>query len=176
MKSIINFPNYSITKDGRIWSKPKQRSWGRGLLHNGRWLKPQIDKDGYLRISLRKDGASKLLGVHRLVLETYVGPCPEGKESHHINGIKADDRIENLMWVTKSENIQDSVKQGIHPSARQNGEKNLMAKLIESQVLVILYLYKAAKFSFSDLAWQFDVSYRTIYDICKGKSWKHLNA
>ena len=167
MKTIPRFPNYSITKDGQVWSKPRTKT-------DGGIMKLQIKK-GYLIVKLFLSGKPFFRSVHRLVLETYIGPCPKGMEACHNNGNRKDNQLENLRWDTRSNNTFDAIRHGTHRSLQQNGERNLMAKLIDEKVKVILYLYKVAKFSFTDLAWQFDVHYRTIWDICRGITWKHLN-
>ena len=52
--------------------------------------------------------------IHRLVLEAFVGPCPEGMETCHNNGVRTDNRLENLRWDTSSANNDDIVKHGRH--------------------------------------------------------------
>jgi hypothetical protein len=58
--------------------------------------------------------------VHRLVLETFVGPCPDGMECCHNNGDPADNRLENLRWDTLSSNAYDRVEHGVHNMARRD--------------------------------------------------------
>jgi len=169
MKPISNFPDYSITKDGRVWSKPRNGT-------RGGWLKSFLGAMGYVHINLYNSKGIYQKKIHRLVLETYVSPCPDGMESCHNNGIKVDNRLENLRWDTKSANIKEAVIQGDHPAAHQNGENNPSAKLTEDKVRVMRYLRNVAKFSLLDLAWQFDVTINTISRICNGHSWKHLYA
>ena len=52
--------------------------------------------------------------VHRLVLMAFAGDPPEGTECRHLNGIRTDNRIENLAWGTHSENSVDQVRHGTH--------------------------------------------------------------
>ena len=173
MKTILGFPDYSITKDGRVWSKTRKLSNGRHW--QGQWVK-SFCKKGYLQIGLRKRGGRIWRSIHRLVLNTYIGFCPKGMEACHNNGNRKDNRLKNLRWDTKSNNIKDAIRHGTHRNTQQTGEKNKMAKLTDEKVKVILCLYRVAKFSLTDIAWQFDVHYRTIWDICRGVTWKHLYA
>ena len=108
---------YKVSAEGHIWSVRRLRankySWylgdGDKPLHRvgGHLLKPSADKDGYLQVGLTKDGKSKVRRVHRLVLEAFVGPCPEGMEACHANDIPDDNRIENLRWDYPKMNAAD---------------------------------------------------------------------
>lgn len=99
-KNSISFPRLEVTKDGRVrmWNK----SWKRYVEKRHRY-----DKDGYSIISTRKeDGTSTSARVHRLVAEAYI-PNPYNKlVVNHKNGIKDDNRVENLEWATISENTK----------------------------------------------------------------------
>lgn len=174
MRPIPNFPDYSITKNGWVWSKPRKDALGHSL--KGKWLKPGI-RNTYLFVVLYNKSQGYNRYIHRLVLETYVGPCPKGMECRHLNGNPLDSRLENLCWGTKKENKQDSVQHGTyHPCPIHKGEKHPNAKLTEDKVQVVRYLRDVAKFSLADIAWQFDVSISAISRICIGKTWKHLYA
>jgi len=101
MTPIPGYPNYSITEDGRVWSVPRLDA--EDHRQGGRWLNPSRTPDGRLIVGLHRDGDSSghTFGVHRLVLETFVGPCPPGEETCHINGDVSDNRLENLEWGVK---------------------------------------------------------------------------
>jgi len=99
-KSSISFPKIEVSKEGRV--RTWHNSWSRYVIKT-----PRLDKDGYEIISTRKnDGSSTSVRVHRLVAEAYI-PNPENKPVvNHLNGIKNDNRVENLAWATISENTQ----------------------------------------------------------------------
>lgn len=78
----------------------------------GRVLRPGMDPCGYHRVSLNAFGSRQTRKVHRLVLEAFVGPCPDGMMACHNNGIRNDNRIENLRWDTGSSNMYDRVRHG----------------------------------------------------------------
>jgi len=93
---IENYPNYLIYPDGRVYSK-----------QNDKFLRPGLAKAGYYTVGLYKDGKRKTHTVHRLVAMHYI-PNPENKrEIDHMNRDKSDNRVENLRWATKSENLQN---------------------------------------------------------------------
>ena len=116
------FIDYSVTTDGKVWSKyrVKLRIDGSRLPIKGRWLKPAMHKSGHLHVVLRQDGQSYTKKIHHLVLETFIGLRPEGLECRHLNGNPADNRLENLQWGTSHENHQDSIEHGTVPK----GEKH----------------------------------------------------
>lgn len=93
IKDIINFENYQISDDGRVWSKNRNK-----------YLKP-IDVNGYKKVSLYKNGKLHQRLIHRLVAEAFI-PNPNAyEEINHINEDKSDNRVENLEWCTSSYNI-----------------------------------------------------------------------
>ncbi len=69
---------------------------------------------GYEAVGIAHGGKSKLITVHRLVLMTFVGVCPEGKEARHIDGDNRNNRIENLEWATHLENMRDRYIHGTY--------------------------------------------------------------
>lgn len=78
-----------------------------------RILKPCIASPGYYSLGLRKDCKVKCARIHRLVALHFI-PNPQNKpEINHKNGIKTDNRIENLEWVTRSENEKHAYKIGL---------------------------------------------------------------
>ena len=83
---------------------------GRLTTRRGRLLQPQLDTAGYLRVALGRHVYRRL---HNLVLLAFVGPRPDGMEEiRHLNGIRTDNRLENLVYGTRSENQLDTVRHG----------------------------------------------------------------
>jgi len=71
-----------------------------------------ITKKGYLRLAIAKDGIQRKHLVHRLVADAFIENPLNKEQVNHINGIKSDNRVENLEWVTNYENFSHSVLMG----------------------------------------------------------------
>ena len=78
----------------------------------GRILKPHVLR-GYLRVTLYNGKIRKIYGVARLVALTFVSNYDNKQEVNHINGVKADNRTENLEWCTRSENMKHAAEVGL---------------------------------------------------------------
>lgn len=98
---IINYPNYLIYDDGKVWSKKSNK-----------FLKPSPNSGGYLQLVLYTgDGIKHSNKIHKLIGKHYI-PNPENKLCiDHINGNITDNRLENLRWVNRQENSQNKKKQ-----------------------------------------------------------------
>ncbi len=126
---IKGYPNYRIYPDGKVWSNKRKI-----------FLKHGKDRDGYMIFILMNNGKRKTCKSHRLVAEHYISN-PEGKtQVDHINRIKTDNRIENLRWVTYSENNINRIYTGkfnhrhIWIHTLDNGEKRYEVKSIKRDI------------------------------------------
>lgn len=89
---------YIITREGRLYSTRK-----------GKYLRPATDKYGYLYYTISVGGERHTFKAHRLVAQAYI-PNPSNKPTvDHINGIRKDNRVENLRWATLSEQQRNPV-------------------------------------------------------------------
>ena len=85
----------------------------------GNILKSYCDTTGYQRLRICLNGKSELRYVHRLLAEVFIRN-PDGKECvNHIDGDKSNNNINNLEWVTYSENTQHAIKIGLHKKGEE---------------------------------------------------------
>lgn len=170
-KKIPDFPDYEITTDGQIWSCPRITPYY-NFKRGGCWIVPSLTPNGYLRLKLYRKGKRHYRSVHRLVLETFVGPCPSGMECRHLDGNKQNNHLDNLCWGTKSQNAYDAIKDGGWPDIR--GEKNGNTSLSEQEVRRILIMFRDGVYSKQELAERFKVDRKTIWNIVNRRTWAHI--
>ena len=172
MKPIPGFPGYQITRSGRVWSEPKSTSH-----RKGRWLNPTPQISGHLSVILTKDKRHYRQRVHRLVLETYVGPCLDGMECRHLDGDATNNKLDNLCWGTRSENIQDAIQHGTHftPLRGRYGEEASHSKLSNWERCVILFDYLTGEFSQAALGREHGVTDVAINHLIRGKTWPFVD-
>lgn len=164
-----NYPNYKIGDDGTVWSNFLRNSNGKSTTEDWHLVKFYSLKRGHRVVSLSKDHISKKFLIHRLVLETFIGPCPDGLEGCHRNGDPTNNNLSNLRWGTPTSNSDDIKAHG----NRIEGEKIHNSILKIEDVLEIKKLLKE-NVKVAELCKKYNVSYMTIYQIKIGKAWKHL--
>lgn len=97
MKDIEGYESqYAVTEEGQVWSYKTKK-----------FLKPVTKKDGYLQVSLFKNGKAKTYLVHRLMAQTYLSNPNNLPEVHHIDGNSTNNNIKNLQWISKEDNLID---------------------------------------------------------------------
>jgi len=139
----------------------------------GRILKPCLDSYGYPHVHLYLRGERTSHPISYLVADAFLPPKgPTDQVLRHLNDIKTDNRPENLAWGTYSDNMADSVRNGIAFVA--TGAAHWNAKLTEDQVREIRRLYATENFTQQELALKFGVSRRMVSDIVRRKTWKHV--
>lgn len=127
-----------------------------------------LTAQGYLGVGLKYIGR-KTFTVHRLVMLAFIGECPAGHEVNHINGIKTDNRLSNLEYITHSQNMRHSVDVLNNRSAR--GEESGRAKLTNQDVQFIRDALSRGE-SRRALGRHYGVHHRTICNIEHGLTWR----
>jgi hypothetical protein len=161
-KKIEEFENYEVSNYGnvkRLDSLVYQS--GKIYKYKGRILKQENNK-GYKRVSLSKGKIVKRFQVHRLVAIYFLENIYNKKCVNHINGMKFDNRVENLEWVSYSENERHSydVLKKINPIRKLTNEQANYIKAVG---------FKGKDGNIKELANIYGVNVTTIYNILKNK-------
>ena len=119
-------------------------------------------------VLLYANGGKKFKLTHRAVLEAFVGPCPIGMEGSHLNGDPTDNRLENLKWESRKENLSRRIGHGTMPLGIRNGKHVLV-----DQDVIKIREYRAQGWTQVALAEAFQCSRRNIRAILDGVTWKH---
>lgn len=173
-RNIVGALGYRVGSDGSIWCCLKQtggRGAGRrGWQPEGPWrrLTPYVDQHGYERIMISRLGRKAWL-VHHLVLSTFIGSCPRGKQCRHLDGDRRNNRIDNLAWGTAKENGEDRVRHGT--ATQRECEQNHRAKLDESLVREIRHRSRDGESNVA-IAAALGVTRQAVYMVVSGRSWK----
>lgn len=163
---------YEVSSTGLIRTIPREiiRSNGRKYTVKRRVLKPAKDGCGYLRVGLSKNGKLFTEKVHRLVAKTFL-VADYSLEVNHKNGIKTENNIENLEFVTRSQNQLHAFKTGLQTGKK--GELNSSAKIDDIKALTIKTLI-CSGWKLIDISRELAVSIHIVKDISRGKTWSHI--
>ncbi len=159
-KKISNFPNYTITQNGEVYNLTTRKK-----------LKESTNCE-YISLCLYKHGNRQDLYIHRLVAKTYI-PNPDNfPEVNHINGVKTDNRVENLEWCTRNHNIIHAHKTGLNKGSKRSV---LQIEIIDKEDEVSIFK------SIAEASRSTGVSSGAICTACKkekkcrGYRWKYSN-
>jgi hypothetical protein len=134
----------------------------------GRILKTPPSRGGYPQVHLRRVEIDRTAYVHALVAAAFLGPRPAGREINHRNGIKTDNSVWNLEYLTDAEHKRHSMEMGQVAS----GEGKAQAKLTEATVRAIRASVGTA--SDREIGARFGVDSETVRQIRLRKAWKHV--
>lgn len=169
-KPVPDFPRYEASNLGRIRSFQ-----GR----HGPYKEPLVLRDaqsgrGYRAVVLWNEHGKKQMYVHQLVLSAFRGPAPSGHEGAHLDGVRSNNRLDNLAWTTRSENHGHKI---IHGTTNR-GERSGTSKLTTAEVRAMRSEYRFGEHGRGthSLAEKYGVSQSEAYDIVNWRRWAHLDA
>lgn len=153
---------FEITATGEVWRvRPKRR---------------RVDlttSNGYRMVKIMRRGKQVTTMAHRLVFLHFSGPIPPGLTINHKNGIRGDNRPENLEVATYAEQVRHAIQVLGRKPKDQDGEKNDMAKLTAKAVREIRRRRNAGE-RLKVIAADFGVSDRTVSKIARGERWRSI--
>lgn len=149
---------YSVSDLGNVYNND-----------TGRVLKP-FENNGYLAVDLFHDTTRQRVLVHRMVAIAFIDKPVDKDFVNHIDGNRHNNVLENLEWVTPSENSVHAVMTGLSPI----GEAKTLAKLTNADILEIQAAFEIGVKDF-ELADKYGVTSGVISSIRLGKTWKHVS-
>jgi hypothetical protein len=178
-RPVVGFERwYAVSSLGRVMRTAPARN-----SRVGRILKPQGLPAKYLFVYLYRGIFTRRMTIHRLVLSAFIGDEPD-LQANHIDGVKGNNRISNLEWVTAAQNLAHASRIGLLPTGENHwsktkperiprGEAHSQSKLTESDVVEIRRL-RTQGISFAKIGKRYHVSDTTIIRIAYRKCWKHV--
>lgn len=164
--------HYQVSNLGKVKSLARIVESRKGVFLNKKekFLSDWNCGKGYRKVKLSKDAIEKSIRVHRLVAETFLSNPKAKLEVNHINGIKDDNRVENLEWCTSSENTLHALNFKLKLS--QKGSQHGMSKLNEKQVLEIRAIGRSK--TLKEISKIYNVDMSLISSILLNKIWNHI--
>lgn len=165
---------YGISNYGRIksYNKTITDSTNKERFWKEKILKLNILKSGYCIIHLYKNRKRKAFFIHKLVIENFSDKYLDKNCVNHKNGLKYDNRLENLEWVTYKENMKHAIKNGLFNNVL--GENHYNSRLNNKIIKQIREEYIPHIFGWLKLAKKYNTTHQNIGKILKRKSWKHI--
>lgn len=167
---IDGFPDYCVTSNGDVYSR---NVYGSPIRRKGPWWKMKPKRrpdDEHLYVDLfRIPKKPERNFVHCLVLEAFVGPCPENQECRHLDDNPLNNDLSNLCWGTKRENAHDAIRNG---KIKVN-EENKNAKYSNETILEVRAL-AAQKIRHKVIAAKFGLRVGYVRRIVCREIWRHL--
>ena len=170
-KEVEGFPAYRVSSLGRVETR-----WTPGSHHLGpEWkeLRQRKTKKGHRYVDLYGNRIHVRRYVHQLVLEAFVGPCPEGKECCHWDDNPANNTVGNLRWGTPKENQEDCRRNGNMRRTPLFGSANNNAILNEETVAQIKRL-AGSGISAAEVGRQKGTSKQNVLRIWKNRIWRQV--
>ena len=167
-KKIPDYPLYEVSNYGNV------RSWNTSGNKSNVTPPTQLNnhkiKNNYIQYAIGGKNVKMKL-AHRLVLEAFVGPCPEGMQGCHNDGNPENNCLENLRWDTISNNMADKKKHGTNNVAIGENQPSAKLKNLEAQEVRRLVKYGVKQ---RLVAKMFKISPQTVNQIKNGTSYKYV--
>lgn len=146
---------YLVSSDGDVWS-----------IRSGKFIKPCPAGRGYGCVTIPINGRLKKKYVHALVAEAFIGPRPRGLVINHKDGVRTNNHVENLEYVTHQQNVRHAFEHGLMRIGSRHGQAKLNETLV-SQIKLDL-----SHTSLAEVRKKYQLAHGTLNAIAKGWTWK----
>lgn len=165
-KPVKDFEDYYlINRNGEVFS-----------IRSKIIMKTRIGTDGYVFINLKVKGKNYTKKIHRLVALTLIENPFNLPQINHKDGNKTNNNVNNLEWVNAKQNCLHAINTNLRNSFKE--ENNIKCKLNRNTVIKIKEILKEKdnkKLSYKQIGDMFNISFRTIWDIHKKRTWRDVN-
>lgn len=180
-KPVNGYENlYDVSSDGRIRRIASWDNKNNGYREATGELKLEKSKNGYIRVKLSKDGKRQRYLVHRIVAQAFIENPNNYPQINHKDCNKANNSVDNLEWVTRSQNIQHAFKNGLYAltekqreARRNNGlkfVKNLNGAQFSKKSVLVKYPNKIVKYdSCTECANDLNINFQYLTRLCREK-------
>jgi hypothetical protein len=173
-KDVIGYEGiYLISSFGRLFSKERviKRNKKGDYIQKEKYINGTL-YHGYLKTTLRKNGGKKDKFIHSLVAEAFLGIKPKNMDVCHGDGVRTNNKLENLRYGTRSDNVIDSIKHGTYYTPFiTKGTQRKEAKINDEIVREI----RNSNDSTYVLSKKYNVSRALISNVKRHKTWTHVN-
>ena len=163
-------PDYEVSDQGRVRRTTAAQGTSIGYV-----LTPFLQTSGYWMVILRHHNERRPVTVHKLVATAFLGPRPRGQEVNHKDGDKANNKVANLEYCTRSYNNRHAYWHGrriVVPHVK--GSAHGLSKLTEDKVREIKRLKRDENMTGRERAKRFGVNTSVISEIDNNKAWTHV--
>ena len=159
-KPVVGYEGlYEVSNLGRVKSLPRKGTKG-GIL-----IPTYSNSKHYAHIPLAKNMKLKTVSLHRVVAMAWI-PNPENKpQVNHKNGIKSDNRVENLEWMTNLENMRHAIANGLNPGYPTKAIESRMDGVFQKKNGEVIAMYPCIKYA----QYITGICNQNIFKVCQGK-------
>jgi HNH endonuclease len=154
MNEVELYKGYFVREDGSV----------RSTFGNGRILKQSVGANGRPQVGLVIDGKARTKYIHVLVCEAFYGPRPSGMEASHKDGNILNNHKDNLVWETRSQNLNRRILHGTHDRGFNNSRACLTRENVED-----IHYWKGIGLTDKEIANRLGVSRTTVIRVKKGQ-------
>lgn len=161
MLDIVGYEKlYGITEDGKVWSHRQNR-----------FLKTQLNINGYLKIGLCKDGIQKRFFIHRLVARRFIPNLDSKLQVNHIDMNKLNNHVSNLEWCTNQENMNHRTSYEI----LTNKKRPIQSRKLSEQIVKEIRILRDNGISLTRISRIYGIDEGTIYFCVKRITYKDIS-